>query len=127
MRYGIMCSMAPRNPGDERLVRMHGPTFDTAEKRDKEMDVLRRQNLSFRMRSVDLPDYDAPAVGDGTPDAALAIAEHAFRTGHKAGRKLVADINQLGYEASGEPDDFAVAEHIAWSDYDPPEEIKALS
>lgn len=61
---------------------------------------------------------EGPHVGDGTPDAALAIGEHAFGAGWDAccvayGLKPGRESGQTKYEA--------------WSDYDPPEDIKALA
>lgn len=53
-------------------------------------------------------------VGDGAGDAALAIGEHAFLAGYDRGYSA----GQNG--ADSKP-------HEAWSDYDPPEDIKALS
>lgn len=56
-----------------------------------------------------------PKVGDGkSSDAALAIGEHAFRAG------WAARDNKEG------PDYASDLEH-AWDNYDPPEDIKALS
>jgi hypothetical protein len=58
-----------------------------------------------------------PRLGDGTSDAALAIGEHAFRAGFEAGADW--GHKRVGHRPS------ALA--VAWSDYDPPEDIKALS
>jgi hypothetical protein len=60
-----------------------------------------------------------PRVGDGSGDAALAIGEHAFIAGYEAAINIVqagasAVVNQRRM-------------HQAWLDYDPPEDIKALS
>lgn len=63
-----------------------------------------------------------PKVGDGTPDAALAIAEHAFRAGFVAGEAwLYPPGDNRTHEETR-----AAMEDIAWSEYDPPEHIKAL-
>lgn len=48
-------------------------------------------------------------------EAALAIGEHTFRAGFKAGAVCLPGEDGLD------------AENLAWSEYDPPEEIKALS
>jgi hypothetical protein len=61
---------------------------------------------------------DIPQIGDGTPDAALAIGEHAFRAGHRAGFKQAYD------DERGRP---TLSVDEALSNYDPPEHIKALS
>ena len=57
----------------------------------------------------------SPAQGG---EAALAISEHAFRAGHKAGW-FDAKAGRI-YSQEEE-------EESAWSEYEPPEEIKALS
>jgi hypothetical protein len=62
-----------------------------------------------------------PKVGDGTPDAALAIGEDAFRAGFAAAWQLWSKV----YPA--QPQGEAAAASRAWSEYDPPEHIKALS
>lgn len=62
---------------------------------------------------------EAPQVGDGTPDAALAIGEHAFRAGFKAATRYDWNVSADGHELE--------LEEQAWSEYDPPEHIKALS
>ena len=60
---------------------------------------------------------DAPKLGDGTPDAALAIGEHAFRAGFARGFYYA---DQTSRSEAGAVED-------AWDEYDPPEYIKALS
>lgn len=62
-----------------------------------------------------------PKLGDGTPDAALAIAEHAFRAGWDACWSLWRRV----YPTQPDSKENAVAHH--WDNYDPPEHIKALS
>lgn len=54
-----------------------------------------------------------PHVGDGSGDAAIAIGEHAFIAGWHAHAQAM-----HGKEGTV---------HDAWSAYDPPEDIKALS
>lgn len=65
-----------------------------------------------------------PKVGDGTGDAALAIAEHAFRAGFKAAADYATAKAYLE-EQLAEPAEREL--EWAWSMYDPPEHIKALS
>ncbi len=69
---------------------------------------------------------DGAKVGDGTPDAALAIGEHAFRAGWHAHARfslgLENDLGELGMSPQG-----AAAQERAWDAYDPPEHIKDLS
>lgn len=55
----------------------------------------------------------SPRVGDGSGDAAIAIGEHAFRSGFGAGMAYTQDD---GLNCS-----------LAWDAYDPPEHIKELS
>lgn len=62
----------------------------------------------------------APRVGDGSGDAAIAIGEHAFKAGWDAGNSYAMCV------ARDAEDDLSVRE-TAWSEYDPPEHIKALS
>lgn len=63
-------------------------------------------------------------LGFGKPDnadAALAIAEHAFTAGYNVGY-------DDGYGNGGAPKwHAATGVQKAWSDYDPPEDLKALS
>ena len=59
-----------------------------------------------------------PHVGDGSGDAALAIGEHAFLAGWDAA------MAHANYPTNAES---IVPKMDAWSEYDPPEEIKALS
>ena len=59
-----------------------------------------------------------PHVGDGTGDAALAIAEHAFKAGFD---------QALEYLDLFPSKTVAGMSDVGWSEYDPPEEIKALS
>ena len=61
-----------------------------------------------------LEQLDGPHVGDGTPDAALAISEHAVRYGYARGWQ-----DAMRGEGS--------AQDRAWDEYDPPEHIKDLS
>jgi len=72
------------------------------------------------MAFVDVPGV-GPRVGDGTPDAALAISEHAFRAGWTAMRaSMKAEVDA----------DFGHREDLfqqAWDAYDPPEHIKDLT
>ena len=56
-----------------------------------------------------------PKVGDGTPDAALAIGEHAFRAGYNK-----------GWDDHRNSPDWR-APDSAWDAYDPPEHIKDLT
>jgi hypothetical protein len=66
---------------------------------------------------------EASKVGDGTPDAALAIGKHAFRAGFAAGKFGINYVNRENpFSHLGAPEVDA-----AWSDYNPPEDIKALS
>jgi hypothetical protein len=60
-----------------------------------------------------------PKVGDGTPDAALAIGEHAFRAGW--------DDGFLAGNFEGTPGVASQTKDEAWGNYDPPEHIKELS
>lgn len=66
-------------------------------------------------------DPDHPKVGDGTPDAALAIGEDAFKAGYNA----AAARASLFYPTR--ITEWDVHREEAWSRYDPPEDIKALS
>lgn len=70
-----------------------------------------------------LVDYAerSPRVGDGSGDAAIAIGEHAFRAGYKR----AADRARAFYPTRIESDEAHMEQ--AWSEYDPPEDIKALS
>ncbi|HEY4542673.1 MAG TPA: hypothetical protein VIG66_09920 [Noviherbaspirillum sp.] len=63
---------------------------------------------------------EAPKVGDGMPDAALAIAEHAFRAGY---RRCAVNFD----EKYTDEDQAYHLENEAWDAYDPPEYIKELS
>ena len=65
--------------------------------------------LLFKEACNDLGWEIGPKVGDGTPDAALAIGEHAFRAGYQACE---------GKSPWGNVDS-------AWDNYDPLEDIKA--
>lgn len=82
--------------------------------------VTPRGGKSVSSASV-LEQLEAPHVGDGTSDAALAIGEHAFRTGYKSAADRARAFHPTRIE-----DDAAHMEQ-AWSDYDPPEDIKALA
>lgn len=69
---------------------------------------------------------EGPRLGDGSGDAALAIGEHAFYAGYEAG---VLDV----FNASPNPipleknETFYGKREIAWSNYEPSEDIKELS
>jgi hypothetical protein len=78
---------------------------------------LNYRQLAAEQRAAEQRADRSSKVGDGTPDAALAIAEHAFRAGYEAG---VEDALSGGH--GGGPD-----VERAWSTYEPPEDIKALS
>lgn len=65
---------------------------------------------------------ESPHVGDGSGDAAIAIGEHAFRAGWDACVQAVHRQMNVSY-----PDNVAAKREAAWSSYDPPEDIKALS
>lgn len=62
-----------------------------------------------------------PRVGDGTGDAALAIAEHAFRAGMEASQALL--------EKFGGPSGRISEEGVQheWASYEPSEDIKDLA
>jgi hypothetical protein len=60
-------------------------------------------------------------VGDGSGDAALAIAEHAFKAGYDLAAQRAVDYAPTVVR------DWTAHREAAWSDYDPPEDIKALS
>lgn len=68
-----------------------------------------------------LEELDAPKVGDGTPDAALAIGEHAFRAGYDAAARVFANAAPIGHQ------NWEAGKDYSWGQYDPPEDIKALS
>ncbi len=66
---------------------------------------------------------EAPKVGDGTIDAALAIGEHAFRAGFVCALEAAKNEGWAGAPTSI----LAVEVDKGWSSYDPPEDIKALA
>lgn len=68
------------------------------------------------MEFVDLlhQEEPAPKLGDGTPDASLAIVEHAFRAGFNDGMAIGRDVG------SGKRAWSSLDEDKAWSNYDPP-------
>lgn len=66
-------------------------------------------------------EYARVGVGENiSTDAALAIGEHAFRAGFEA---AIAFVGTDGAEAS----DVVKELQRSWNEYDPPEDIKALS
>lgn len=74
------------------------------------------QRIAMLRDTID--ENSGPRVGDGTGDAALAIGEHAFGAGWDACCK---SYGLMPGRESGQ------TKYDAWSDYDPPEDIKALS
>lgn len=81
---------------------------------------LNEVNRAGQLTHYPPEDFDfgvpaGPRVGDGSGDAALAIGEHAFKAGYQ--------------KANDEIGSYAVPEQMeaAWSEYDPPEHIKALA
>lgn len=85
-------------------------------------DMLKDAERSFAFANIvgELAEWEhrTPTVGDGSGDAALAIAEHAHGDGFDAG---VAWAQSAGVTEQWE------AKSAAWGEYDPPEHIKALS
>lgn len=67
------------------------------------------------------PEGEGSKLGDGSGDAAIVIGEHAFRAGYNVGY-------DDGYGNGGAPRlHAATGADRGWSDYEPPEHIKALS
>lgn len=81
-------------------------------------------------KEVDLDSACEVCSGKGVvpndlTDNAIAIGEHAFRAGFNAG---IAFCHEEGFYAGGTSEEaFKVGEEKAWSEYQPSEDIKALS
>lgn len=88
-------------------------------------DMLKNAERSFAFANIvgELAEWEhrTPTVGDGSGDAAVAIAEHAFKAGYQSAADRARAFHPTRIE-----DDTAHKER-AWSEYDPPEHIKALS
>ena len=70
-------------------------------------------------------DRCTPCIGDGSGEAALAIGEAAFRAGFVAALEFARDE---GWTRGGTPEGKAEqAAANAWDEYEPSEDIKALS
>ena len=67
---------------------------------------------------------ERPRLGDGSGDAAIAIGEHAFYAGYEAG---VFDLPNYTFSPLTKNEEFYARREIAWSNYEPSEDIKELS
>lgn len=80
----------------------------------------RQTSMGLQYMSAETHDLASELVrfiaSKSNGDAALAIGEHAFRAGFMA-----------CYAAIGKPGTVQSDLERAWSDYDPPEDIKALT
>jgi len=102
---------------DPWLKRYHG-----GEKDDKRLNgLIDGAGLAKKALEALLEEErDKPHVGDGTPDAALAIGEEALRFGFNFAFDKFAPMSTTGSEQME-------SENAAWDAYEPSEAIKDLS
>lgn len=132
--YDTSCDELPELDGDARA--LHCAIVGTRMAFERTVDDARVEAICSSL-STELGQYPEAQdaikmlrqlantghkLGDGAPDAAIAIGEHAFRAGFAAGDEWG---NKDSYLRGNQTDGGAVND--AWSDYEPSEDIKALS
>ncbi len=79
-------------------------------------DRLFTQDMIYMLDGPEQRDAQAP-VEDNSSDLAVAIGEHAFKAGYDEGGNNQQVKDRWGAE-------FVNAREKAWSEYDPPEDLK---